>query len=143
MTLESQVCTFEQSIRLRELGVVQQGYWYWGDRHAPHLDLLPKDQWDKKDDIFNAFWYTAFTVSELGVMLPDRFKFLFSDVKITYSKCGVDSFGVFLMQQPDDIHIINFKVSHHEAHVRAEMLIHLLEKDMIKVEQVNERLINS
>jgi hypothetical protein len=125
MNMEDQVCSIKQAIKLKELGILQIGYFYWGDRHAPHLDFLPKDRWDKKDDIFNAFFYTAFTVAELGLMLsvcPIHFQ-------QGKSRTGLFYFGGCYQLT--------------EAQARAGTLIQLIETKEIKVEHVNQLILQN
>ena len=76
--LEKQVCSLELAQRLKELGVKQESLWAWyetTDRDdTPRLNrfdehctvcTLPKQAWEEK--------YAAFTVSELGEMLPESY----------------------------------------------------------------------
>ena len=68
MELEKQVCSCEQAIKLRELGVTQNSLWYWvvtgtrtiiSDKQLIASGGLPT----------NKNVYSAFTVAELGNML--------------------------------------------------------------------------
>jgi hypothetical protein len=67
MTIEEQVTSLEVSKKLKELGVKQESLWYWWK--AGHIFVEERRyagrQWEKLA--------SAFTVAELGEMLPDNF----------------------------------------------------------------------
>jgi hypothetical protein len=68
MKLQSQVCTLEQSKRLKELGIIQESYLY----HY-FFDNVPRNlsgQWKLHHEYHKNFeHYSAFNVAELGVMI--------------------------------------------------------------------------
>jgi len=77
--LEKQVCSLDLAKRLKELGVKQESVWAWYEttdrddkprlnRFDEHCTVctLPQQQWEEK--------YSAFTVAELGEMLPLKTK---------------------------------------------------------------------
>lgn len=70
--LEKQVTSLELSMRLKELGVEQDSLWYWGERtFANGMDIIDKEKAN------SSAWIkicSAFTVAELGEMLPARIK---------------------------------------------------------------------
>jgi len=81
MNLENQVCSLEPSKRLRELGVPQESLFYWGN-YGNQTVIFSKAEWGEyigkweKSSISNAKeiasgLVSAFTVAELGEMLPD------------------------------------------------------------------------
>src|ERR1044071_3781768 len=70
MKIEDQVCTLEQAKRLKELGVVQESEFYWM-KWITVLEDGTEHEWKV---VFNKAWgeyYSAYTVAESGVMLPD------------------------------------------------------------------------
>ncbi len=82
ISLEKQVCNLELAKRLKELGVKQESFWAWYEttdrddtprlnRFDEHCTVcpLPKQAWEEK--------YAAFTVSELGEMLPATIDLLY------------------------------------------------------------------
>jgi len=126
--LEDQVCSLELAKRLKELGVKQESHFYHIKERAewrlwpytsPGFSLEgirehPREDWEV---------YSAFTVAELGDMLPKGF----------YQTFFVED-GV-VVGRPD------FKVLENtfttekettEANARAQMLIYLLENKLVK-----------
>lgn len=70
MTLESQCTSLELSKRLAELKVAQSSLFYWVEEvMGPELIYATGD-FNKDDD--PEVFYSAFSASELGEMLPDN-----------------------------------------------------------------------
>lgn len=114
MKLEDQVVSLELAKRLKELGVKQESFFYWdgqllrpaiyaGDGHNLGVPL--------SDKIF-----AAFTVAELGEILPDHSYAQKRDDG--YWECGY--------------HLALGKIAKTEADARAKMLIYLLEQGLVK-----------
>lgn len=100
MNLENQVCSLELSRRLKQLGVKQDSLFY----HliggiTSRIEALP---------LMGEDWYSAFTVAELGEILP-----------------------TMIVDDKRDIYIQYFK-SETEADARAKLLIFLIENNLIK-----------
>jgi hypothetical protein len=121
MTLENQVCTLKQAIKLKELGVEQLSlfcYMAYGnefkDSEKPFFN-----NFFKADDRF-FLWVSAFTVAELGAMLPQGTRCRKCDV---IWECEIadeaweESFGQICTGET-------------EAEGRAALLIYLLEKKL-------------
>lgn len=139
MKLEQQVCTLEQAKRLKELGVDQdislfEHVEYTFERGNSSIE-------NRRPNRLNKEWvYSAFTVAELGQMLPNDLqpnsgrhwswyhRHTWKGESVGYSAHGIDP----IEQGWYDT----------EAEARAAMLIHLLETKTITAEQVNERLKN-
>ena len=114
MKLYDQVCSFKFAEKLKKLGVKQHSVWYWTDGKIMGNELSEK--WsglhlatfggveDKEACI------SAFTVAELGMMLPDKFHCSRVD--------GLWIGGCFDGTVSD---------ANTEADARAKMLIHLIE----------------
>ena len=118
MNLISQVCTEEQAERLKQLGVCQLSLFYhtnsdWG--------VMPRSSID-----FSGNPSSAFTVAELGVMLPPGCV----PEKSSTNAYWHDYIKGFFM---------TFKT---EAEARAATLIDLIERNVIKIADVNNRLNN-
>lgn len=142
MELEKQVCSLGLASKLKELGIKQDSLFYWGDNDI----LFPKA---------NSYWYvnykgeisyettgcgccidggnineiySAFTVAELGEMLPP------SHQPLTYWIMKINSRNTESLWQADilfankSIKIFN---SEKEADIRAEMLIYLIEQGIM------------
>lgn len=68
MTLEQQVTSLELSKRLHSLGAAQNSLFYW--RESNQADANASIVGPDAVDIPDASFYSAFTVAELGMMLP-------------------------------------------------------------------------
>ena len=143
MKLEDQVVSLELSKKLKTLGVKQESLFSWiydPDTGVPTLI----DRWSKDGMFFIA---SAFTVAELGKMLPDYTQKLGN---LEIGKCDTDHMTMEVKEKrwwnvsywtwgnkntkSGDIYLE--KVSKHlqqantEANARAKMLIYLLENDL-------------
>lgn len=150
MKLQDQVCTLEQAKQLRELGVSQDSLFSWcGDETNRLMDGgasgVEYGKWvfvnttksannqeeDHRDLVPSAKPFAAaFTVAELGVMLPTL------GIKRVKSNNG----------QGQDYHWLEFKSQDwsdiNEAQLLSKFLIYLLEEKIITPEEVNNRLSN-
>lgn len=125
MKLEDQVAPLEASERLKELGIKQDSLFYhthsdWG--------VMPKTSID-----FSGNPTSAFTVAELGVMLPNAF----NTMQVT-SDDGRNNVWRGYDDEEKDCPLDKEYAT--EADARAAMLIHLLENKLITPEKVNARL---
>lgn len=132
MKLEDQVCSLELAKRLKELGVKQKSHFYWKEFEFRDGAKPPRSEWRV---IHIEGWppipyeyqggglqfpkaYSAFTVAELGEMLPEPFV-----SSKTYGQyevwCKVKSKKAILRANT-------------EADARAKMLIHLIETGVIE-----------
>lgn len=134
MNLNSQVCSLELAKRLKELGVNKSSLFYWiGEKNVDistfgiiyihefgDLDENTLDQYD---------YYSAFTVSELGEMLPKTITWKDGTYALTQDFYASGEFNAYYalnnyapIDFTDDI----------EANCRAKMLIHLIKNGLIK-----------
>lgn len=128
MKLEQQVVSLPLAKRLKELGVKQESYFVWaddstGDRifmQLAWLAFLESEEEHAKE--YECF--AAFTVAELGEMLPQ------------YIGDGLSISGYLQMSKNSDgwhvryhaMHVFNTET---EADARAKMLIYLLENNLL------------
>lgn len=137
MELSEQVITLEQAKKLKELGVSQNGRYHWWQR--------PSGEWIFITDAIASFYkrketfvsFSAFTVAELGVMLPEDHYTYYSNncwkwMVLSYK----DQYGHDILDITEHTDS-QFKT---ESEARADMLINAIEKSRIAVEEVNERL---
>jgi hypothetical protein len=127
MSIEDQVCSLELSKRLKDLGVKQESIFFWRDNDG--FEEITECNFSLVQYInpSTTTWYaSAFTVKELGVMLPIKIKNKYIHMhkdhmgfSITYKDCN------------NQIHYFG-KFNKSETNVRAEMLIYLLEEGLIK-----------
>ena len=162
MKLQDQCCTLEQAIRLKELGVVQQPALYYfyeeiinGDRQMKLLPLWIRDySTDENSDsitgaldgTYNNQVYAAFTVAELGLILPHQF----TSFKLADLHCvgeGMKFWIVESLGKPVCPVCENYDTEYHintarptEAQSRAAILIRLIEEGEVTSEQVNNHL---
>jgi hypothetical protein len=139
MKLQDQCCTLEQAIRLKELGVFAESLGcFIGDPnpdpafHIPYQFLSYEEAYHECGSSWFDSRIPAYSVAELGVMLP----------RLCHSFKGISN--------DDFLCCENFIVSESkglfgstEAHVRAMMLIWLIENKIITVEEVNNRLLSA
>jgi hypothetical protein len=134
MNLESQVCSLELAKRLKELGVKQESYFYWlnnclDDWIIFHAENDNCNQHSGPGDITflnikkrENKAYSAFTVTELGELLPDWF----DSCKRNGSK---NDWHCRVFEKDTDKNHHAFAETEVEA--RAKMLIYLLENKLI------------
>jgi hypothetical protein len=121
--LEDQVCSLELAKRLKDLGVKQESLHEWTfDQHIWELDG------PRPSDIFPEAFCSAFTVAELGEMLP----ILVRGKVVKFHKLGADPTWIveYLPVTNDDEKYHTEALS--EADARAKMLIYLLENKLLK-----------
>jgi hypothetical protein len=139
MKPEQQVCSLELAKRLKELGVKQESYFTWlhpnitypagntNTRWLIHHGLFNTEPYEKIDDSASAF-----TVAELGEMLPWRIyakrRELFFRIYKT-EKYWWPAYGDFNGQ------VIHDLFENTEADACAKMLIYLLENGLMKPEE--------
>jgi hypothetical protein len=161
MRIENQVCTVEQAKRLKELGIKQAACFSWmysllkidydiSYHTVESLELLAKShpksiEW--KDSIDKGI-FSAFLVSELGVMLPDIYAPMqwYTISNSGYNKEGniidpPNSFSLHIGETTANMDSEPFDKYCYptEAQARAAYLIHLLESKSITATEVNKR----
>lgn len=127
MKLEDQVCSLELSKKLKELGLNQDTYWYWGNLATQDdFQLLPHHAGIG----ISTKTFAAFTVAELGEMLPSVITdknegFVLDQAK---SRQIVGGYALLYRNHGNILHSI---VADTEANARAKMLCYLLENKLI------------
>jgi len=131
MELERQVVSLELAKRLKELGMKQKSLfqWIWGREDGDEPDDDSSNKWvlDRHDGAWGMFLCkatcSAFTVAELGEMLPNGMM-----DKRTY---GEDWYCY--IENPNVVgQAILGSLCKTEADARAQMLIYLLENNLIQ-----------
>jgi hypothetical protein len=134
MSLEKQVCSLNLAKRLMELGVKQESFCYWFTQSnaVPVVPLYGDDaervfaNWGaKKPPSSNGGLWSAFTVAELGELLPPYFCTVNGSSTAQWS-CRKWSHGIIDAEVPT-------QYAETEADCRALMLIYLLEHSLITV----------
>lgn len=129
------VCDLKYAQELKELGVKQESLWWWidindtriwKDTNKPYIASSRKSCYSTKkeenDYIQNNYFYSAFTVAELGEILPKWIYTIRLDYE-PYDKCWC------VVGKNGMIEI----TANTEANARAKMIIWLIKKGYIKV----------
>ncbi len=117
MKLEQQVCSLDLAKRLKKLGVRQESLYCW--KHNTMSEHGPIDSWVVSQFpglITSDYFVAAFTVAELGEMLPDA---------MSLTRRAVNGQWAY----PDMQGVRKYAAT--EADARAKMLIYLLENKLI------------
>ena len=135
MKIEQQVCSLELSKKLKELGVKQDGLWVWVEAD----ELTQEEGWfvrlshsygEKLDPNPNSV--SAFTVSELGDMLPRKLNSkTISDWFLKFYQHQDGDWLCEYIDQPPYRNVQIQEYAHTEADARANMLIYLIENSLI------------
>ena len=138
MNIEKQCCLLEQAKRLNELGVAQGLSLFFYDCGSGKTSF----EFNRSNEIdgmyFDAFsCYSAFTVAELGVMLPEIDVIHWDVHPLSNNNARLKRF------YNAEVCYHSFGAWSNEAEARAAILIHLLETNRITADEVNERLKNS
>ena len=126
MKLEQQVCSLELAKKLKELGVKQESLFYFvriSDTPDGRQDwLIRNSKWGKgaKEE------YSAFTVAELGKMLPEEIHNDDQRLLLRYSKYSVH----YILNNSRFEMVLSQTDTHNEADLRAKMLIYLIENKL-------------
>lgn len=146
MKLGNQVCSLELAKRLKELGVNQESLFYWQEHlSGGQSDLIQANE--PADDDYRDF-YSAFTVAELGGMLPEnilRKRFVGENVEDLYAGNAKEEQDVYFLSSSPCIEGKHWWVGYEkegkgiwkgfsedsEADARAAMLIYLLENKLV------------
>lgn len=128
MKIEQQVCSLDHARKLKELGITQQSEYYFRDIHLWNINEIT--DWQNQETMGNLIQggdeayriFSAFTVAELGVMLPDVVKYFRANDILDQHAIAMGAAGST------------------EAEARAAMLIHLIENKLTTVDEVNQKL---
>jgi hypothetical protein len=119
MDLKNQVCSLELAKKLKELRVKQESLFYWSEYQTRRMKA-PK--WAIMYEEHGTDWYSAFTVAELGEMLPPGYH----SVKVSAGK----EFMVFFYEA-EHSYMDYAQTENTEADARAAMLVYLIENNLI------------
>jgi len=153
MELSQQVTSLELSKRLKELGVKQVSLFYWYDTTSEGgVEVEPKynnDVLGYHIEKYPQLYHSAFTVSELGEMLPKLIKNKYhlalgflggKGTSIPSETLWFVGYREIITQETENAHYGDYlQIDRHIAHTsgirevdaRAKMLIYLLEQKLI------------
>lgn len=126
MKLENQVVSLELAHRLKKLGVEQQSYFKWVGEGVWDQGTINEYQTPRTPA--ESTWLAAFTVAELGEMLPVELK----SGSPYYLECWKNYPG-WTVQYKNMTHILCGKAGNTEAEARGLMLAYLIENHLITV----------
>ena len=137
MKLEHQVCLLAQGQKFDELGVKAESYFVWSKIPPnPYGDNEPALLMDFNFKYANEPFYFAYSCAELGVLLPNEI-IIRNTEYIKATDYGYGKWNAFYINHGiSDINIKYQEAHYYEAHAKAELLIHLLEKQIIKPEKL-------
>ncbi len=156
MEPENQVSSLEPSKKLKELGVKQDSLYYWSSNEL-HVKLNKDNsnsqvyivktsdfsEWYEESEFRESFndYYSAFTVAELGEMLPDILQENMEDFmsdkssneyRVWYAD-GNSSDYPYNFQGKGNEDNIPAQIDASEADARAKMLIYLIENKLMEI----------
>ena len=122
MQLSDQVCSLELARRLKELGVKQESCFYWCNVNNWEYKSILRycENATERELRLSGFAISAFTVAELGEMLP---------VWQDSCKREINEWHVRVFEKD----IIHNSFHETEADARAKMLIYLIENKLMEV----------
>ena len=137
MKLEDQVCSLELAKKLKELGVKQDSFWYWYAFDGMKWNLGEYDYLQEMQSVYSEEDYetvtSAFTVAELGEMLPSKIEGWFELKEMKIEGAFNDGFRLWYFERAVDEKTRWFEDGS-EANARAKMLVHLIEQGMVTLE---------
>lgn len=141
MKIENQVTSLEISRRLKDLGVKQDSLWFWCHYEDDGWELS-SPQYEKPYNLNGDNNCSAFTVAELGEMLPDNIEVGGSLIWLFHRKdhlMNEEKTPVYCTWYSTNKNInrtYGFGSGGNEADARAKMLIYLLENNLLKPKDI-------
>lgn len=143
MELENQVNSRELGKELLSLGVKRRSYFYW---RADNI-ITESDVWDIGEN-FLGVWdkvIPAYTVSELGEMLPGALFTMCPPYYLSYRKADnahhkhIIYYENTIASKWSPHRVIGEYRDENEANVRAKLLIYLLENKLVSLDEINKQ----
>ena len=137
MKLEDQVVSLELAKRLKELGVKQESLFYWVNGLISNAEHAIECQYENRNKGTRHSISSAFTVAELGEMLPWRIDG--KDItdkrrKIAYFlEYEAGGMSVCYTHHLNVTKVLVERIAETEADARAKMLIYIIENNLITV----------
>jgi hypothetical protein len=140
MKIENQVCSLELSKKLKKLGVKQKSLWWWcEDKQRNNKESFFKlygvsIAQSRKFNVPEFSIYSAFTVAELGDILPHYITIAGYAEFLKYRKWifSKDKSTIHKVEYGEDCQpFYEYKKADTEANARAKMLIWLIENKYV------------
>lgn len=153
MKLEDQLILKEQAKKLKELGVTADAIWYWvypkkDGMISTHSGVCHRE-WaaeiikDNEGDEFDHEICPAYSVAELGLMLPDLLETNTRQYELVTIKESNDEWLCRYVRNNDMLDTLLYTGGSTEAESRANMLIEILVKKWCHVELINASIIDT
>ncbi len=142
MKLENQVCSLELAKQLKTLGVNQESLFWWNivDEKLYFTDIMMSisDRVPETDVCWYGNFISAFTVAELGEMLPSRVEWKGHNYMLHCEKANDHMWATKYLNwgRPMDENVWvmpGWTIEKGDANARAKMLIYLLENKLIEI----------
>lgn len=134
MKLEDQVVSLELAKKLKTLGVKQESMFDWIEWKEGKSKLIYNDMEHNYDASIKLSFYSAFTVAELGEMLPKHAgSYKKEDEYVAFSDWKEYAWYIDGGNAPKLV----IETANTEADARAKMLIYLLENKIITINKDN------
>ena len=140
MKIENQVVNLGLARQLKKLGVKQESLWYWNRYITAKAYLSQSKQYEDKffsDGTYIQYSVSAFTVAELGEVLPDSinidskkyYLFLTKTKKTKYFKLP----DYYISYKSPNDKFLHSEREDKEADARAKMVIYLLKNNLLSI----------
>lgn len=131
LKFEDQFCSLELAKRLKELGVKQESLfvWEWFDDNCYGIKYVPYTV--VKTTLNKIELYSAFSVAELGNMLPNKITNDTNEILDLYHYHGYNRYCTAYSIDNEYVEIEEF--GDNEANARTKMLIYLLENKLMEL----------
>lgn len=135
MKLENQVVSLDLAKRLKELGVKQESLFYWRVEIDEGQEY-PEVWYEKPNERRGLHIYSAFTVAELGELLPQTIQVMPGEKTgwnlrwLTIGRFLEDMWCVGY-ESTDGETVFHEEQADNEANARAKMFVYLLENKLI------------
>jgi len=132
MKLENQVTSLEISRQMKEAGFPQDSYWYWAEDEGI---ICRHEQIKNSEDYINGYFISAYTVAELGEILPCRYindDTIYSDEDDEIRICKDEDGFYLVMRNAYGDEIIDATIEYlTEADARGKMALYLKKEGLI------------
>lgn len=132
MRIEDQVVSLELAKKMKELGFRQESLFYWNRLNGIRDDSIIDVSLNKIRGDYGDVIASAYTVAELGTMLPHFFTGEDGKNAILKIYKGSKTWGIYYSGLEDHIIKVEMVVALTEADARAKTLIYLKENNLIK-----------
>lgn len=134
--IQRNFCTVEQATRLKELGILQEGCWFYDNNTKQYLEKDPASVFKSMYDIGQ--YVDVWTAQELKIMIGDRFEHpRMAKAKPVRGEKGFEAKGTLEFEV---YYVSKMKSFKNEAHACADFLITILDNNVLDVEDVNLRV---